>query len=345
MSSSAIPQSMRAWLYEPGRGAIEDKLKLQNDVPLPKAAGSLAKEQVLVKVLAMSANPIDYKLAEIPIISRVALGTPSSPGLDFAGTVVATGSAQQSLKPGQRVLGRLDGPAQYGTLCEYVVADAKGTVPISNKIKAEDAAAATTTALTAYQTLVPFLKEGQSVFINGGSGGVGTYGIQIAKAIGCHVTTCCSGANIDLCKSVGADEVIDYHSKDVVEELKKGNRRYDLIVDNVGTTPLLYWQCSQFTTPKADYVQVGAAISLGATLDMAKRKLWPSWLGGAGRPWQFAGVGNKQEDFLQIGRWMEEGKVKSVVDEVFAYDNAPRAYAKLKTGRARGNIVVTVADE
>lgn len=324
---------------------MEEKLKLQGDVPLPKAAGSLGNGQVLVKVGAMSVNPIDYKLAEIPIISRLILGTPSSPGLDFAGTVVATGLAEQSLKTGQRVLGRFEGPTQYGTLCEYVVADAKGIVPISNKIGIEDAAAATTTAITAYQTLVPFVKEGQSVFINGGSGGVGTYGIQFAKALGCHVTTCCSGANVDLCRSLGADEVIDYRSKDVVEELKKGSRRYDLIVDNVGTTPSLFWTCAQFTTPKADYVQVGAALSLGATLDMAKRKLWPSWLGGAGRPWQFAAVGNKQEDFLQIERWMEEGKVKSVVDEVFAYDNAPRAYAKLKTGRARGNIVVTMADE
>ena len=324
---------------------MEEKLKLQGDVPLPKAAGSLGNGQVLVKVGAMSVNPIDYKLAEIPIISRLILGTPSSPGLDFAGTVVATGSAEQSLKTGQRVLGRFEGPTQYGTLCEYVVADAKGIVPISNKIRIEDAAAATTTAITAYQTLVPFVKEGQSVFINGGSGGVGTYGIQFAKALGCHVTTCCSGANVDLCRSLGADVVIDYRSKDVVEELKKGSRRYDLIVDNVGTTPSLFWTCAQFTTPKADYVQVGAALSLGATFDMAKRKLWPSWLGGAGRPWQFAAVGNKQEDFLQIERWMQEGKVKSVVDEVFAYDNAPRAYAKLKTGRARGNIVVIVADE
>lgn len=184
------------------------------------------------------------------------------------------------------------------------------------------------------------------MFINGGSGGTGTFGIQIAKAAGCHVTTSCSGANVGLCRGLGADVVIDYKSKDVLAELQK-MPPFDLVVDNVGLLANLYWSAASFTKAGAPYVQVGSpAISLGFVYSMLCKTMWPRVLGGGQRPWEFLHLESKVEDYEQIGRWMQEGKVRAVVDEVFGMeDKGPvRAFEKLRTGRTRGKIVVKVAE-
>ena len=351
--ASKLPHTMKAWQFTSRSPTIEKNLKLNTSAPLPAKSTSLPADQILVQVLVAALNPVDYKFPEIPLLGRLITGSPATPSIDFAGRVVATGPnskkvSSTDLKPGQLVFGRLDAPTKFGTLAEYTIAPRAGCVPIPSGVGVIDAACAASTALTAYQCIVPKIKggAGERVFINGGSGGCGTFGIQIAKASGCHVTTSCSGPNVELCKSLGADTVIDYTSKDVVAELKK-MPQFDLVVDNVGLPANLYWVAPSFLKPGAPYVQTGApAISLGFVWGNLCKTLWPRWLGGGQRPWEFLQLASKVEDYAQIGRLMQEGKVRAVVDEVFDMENKGpvRAFEKLRTGRARGKIVVKIAE-
>ena len=341
---------MKAWLFSQTAGGLEKNLKLNNAAPLPPKAKSLAADQVLVQVLSAAINPIDYKLAEVPVLGGLVIKKPSSPGLDYAGRVVAAGPnskkvSTEDLKPGQLVFGKLDGPTQYGTIAEYAIMPRTGCVPLPEGLSLDEAACIGTAALTAYQCIVPHIKSGDRVFINGGSGGVGSFGIQIAKVKGCHVTTSCSGANVELCKSLGADQVVDYKSKDVVAELKK-MPKFNLVVDNVGTPSELYWEAHNFTNAKTRYVQAGAGMSFGDIYSLLSRMVWPGFLGGGKRPFEFLALANNAEHFREIVGWMAQGKVKALIDEVYGMeDKGPiRAFERLKTGRAKGKIVVRVAE-
>ncbi|KAL8782245.1 MAG: hypothetical protein Q9213_005548 [Squamulea squamosa] len=355
--ASKLPRTMKAWQFASASPTLEQNLFLNTSAPLPDKSSSLPADQILVNVLAVSLNPVDYKFPEIPFLGRLITGSPATPSIDFAGRVAATGPNSQKvsstdLKPGQLVYGRLDGPTKFGTLAEYTIAPRAGCVPIPSGVSVIDAACAASVALTAYQCIIPKLRggggaEGQRVFINGGSGGCGTFGIQIAKAVGCQVTTSCSGGNVSLCKSLGADSVIDYRSQDVVAELRK-MPPFDLVVDNVGEPRDLYWAAPSFTKPGAPYVQTGApAINLGFVWSNLTKSMWPRWFGGGQRPWEFLKLQSKLEDYAQIGRWMQEGKVRAVVDEVFSMDDKGpvKAFEKLRTGRTRGKIVVKIAEQ
>lgn len=345
---------MRAWQFDGTSPTLEANLQLNRDAPLPSGADSLKTDQVLVKVLVASLNAIDFKAAELPVVGRLITGSPATPGMDFAGRVVAVGPSskktqQTNLEVGQLVYGRLDGPTKFGTTAEYTIVPRNGCVPIPSGVSVNNAAAVTTTGLTAYQAIVPKIKgnSGERVFINGGSGGVGTYAIQIAKAIGCYVVTTCSTSNVELCRSLGADEVIDYKQKDVISELKKMDE-FDLVVDNVGFPADLYWQTPSFTKSGAPYVQVGApAITPGFLLGNLFKQIWPGWLGGGKRPWEFMGVASRPEDFAQLSKWMSEGKIRSIVDEVYDMeDKGPvRGYERVRSGRARGKVLVKIAEE
>ncbi|KAA8646861.1 NAD(P)-dependent alcohol dehydrogenase [Aspergillus tanneri] len=325
-----LPKTMQAWKFTSVSPTLEENLSLDHISPLPDNSASLRADQVLVNVLAASLNPIDYKSPEIPFVGRLVSGSPSIPGIDFAGRVAATGPnrknvASEDLKVGQLVYGRLKGPTKFGTLAEYTIAPRAACVPIPPGVSVIDAASAATAGLTAYQSIMPKIKggTGERVFINGGSGGCGTFGIQIAKVAGCHVTTSCSTANVELCKSLGADIVIDYSRKDVVAELKK-MQPFDLVVDNIGSP----------------------AITPGFILRNLYKKYWPSRLGGGKRRWEFMHLENKPEDFSQIARWMQEKKVRAVVADVYGMeDKGPvEAFTKLRIGRTRGKIVVKIVD-
>jgi NADPH:quinone reductase-like Zn-dependent oxidoreductase len=341
----SIPSVMKAWVFTDTTGGIEKNLKFRSDVPLPPSAKSLRTDEVLIKTSAMSLNPVDYKIAELPILGRLIIKRPASPGLDYAGKIVAlgpdSGKFKQELKVGQSIIGRLGMPQQYGPLGEYLVATRAGVVPApSSGLSAEDAAGIGTAGLTAYQSITPYVKEGDSVFINGGSGGVGLFGIQIAKLLGCHVTVTCSGANADLCKGVGADEVIDYRSSDVVEELKKTGRKYQLCVDNVGTNPI-YWAMRSFTKETAIHIQVALSPSFTDIYEIIQRMIIPGFLGGPGRKLTYFMARDDPEALAHLGQWVSEGKIRVVTEQIFAYSDAPKAFALLKTHRARGKIVIT----
>lgn len=166
------------------------------------------------------------------------------------------------------------------------------------------------------------------------------FGIQIAKARKSYVVTTCSTGNVEWCKRLGADEVIDYKKEDVVEALKKSGRQFDLVVDNVGSPAGLHKQAHHFMKPEAKLIQIGAEVGFGAIVTLIQRMFLPAWLGGSRRRFEFVQVKGDPDDLQQMGMWMKEGKVKVVKDEVFSFEDAPKAIEKSKTGRTKGKIVI-----
>jgi NADPH:quinone reductase-like Zn-dependent oxidoreductase len=334
MGSKTLPSKMQAWQYTSAKGGLEKNLKLNSvAIPTPKP------DQHLVRILATALNPVDYKPAELGLFSRLAIAKPATPGIDFVGRMV-TPAAGSNLKPGELVFGfGSTSPFAGGCLKEYHAVPTIGTLPVPKGVEPLDAATIGVCGLTAYQSIIPHIKEGSRVFINGGSGGTGVFGIQIAKAAGCHVTTCCSTANVELCKSLGADEVIDYKKESVLEALKKQNP-FDHVVDNVGHDYNLYWKAHEYSTSSAIFLEVAGALTLSSFMFVLKAKLLPGFLGGGKRPFVTIFAECKTDQLKQVGDWMAAGKVRAVIDETFSFERAPEAFKKQKTGRAKGKILV-----
>ena len=340
MAATSVPTTMRAWQYSSTKGGLEKNLKLNASaaLPVPKS------DQHLVKIIATALNPVDYKPAELPLVGRIAITKPATPGIDYAGTIIKPASGSQ-LKQGQVVFGGAGTtPLAGGALREYAVAGINATAAVPDGVTAVDAATAGVAAITAYQSIIPRVKPGHKIFINGGSGGTGVFGIQLAKAAGCHVTTSCSTGNVELCQSLGADRVVDYKKENVLQALKNVGEKFDHAVDNVGSDPSLAWHAHEYLKAGSSFVMVGAEISLASVTDTLKRKLWPGVLGGAKAKIEGFWPKQKVEDLQQLGQWMAEGKVRAVIDERFSFEDAPKAIEKSKTGRARGKIVIDVVE-
>ncbi|KPM35712.1 hypothetical protein AK830_g10869 [Neonectria ditissima] len=337
-----LPSTMRAVQWRSVAGGMEKNLKMASDAKLPKGANSLPKDHTLVKVAYASLNHLDYKVAEMPLGSTL-FSKPATPGHDFSGTIVST--TLSNLKPGQRVLGKTEPPA-CGTLAEYVVVGKAGIAALPDGVSLKDGACVGICGVTALQCLGPFVKPGCKVLINGGSGGVGMFAIQIAKALGCaQITAVCSASNADFCRSLGADAVIDYKTEDPATALTRSGQKFDHVLDTVFVNPDLYWKCQHYLEPEAKYVCVGLPPQLKTAKSLLAIHTLPTCLGGGRRKFLFHSVTANPEHFAQVAKWIEEGKVKPVIEEEFDLENAGSAYAKLKSGRARGKLVVRVCGE
>lgn len=335
--AAAIPTTMKAWLWDTTSGGLEQNLYQSPTATRP--GQTLQPNQVLVKVLSMSLNPADYKVPEMGFIYKCVVSTPASPGMDFCGTVAATGSGVTKVQVGQPVFGCVVMPIQHGSLAEYLVTQEDLAVPVPDGVDVDHATTVGIAGQTALQVIEGQVKEGDHVFINGGSGGVGIFAIQIAKALGCQVTATCSTRNVELLKSIGADEVLDYTSIDFVDLLRKQGPLFSLCLDMIGKPSELYRESHNFLLPGKRFSQVGNDSHLAT----AARLITPKIFGGGQRPYQLVFFKNQFEDLKRIGDWMQEGKVKAVLDSVYEFDNAVQAYEKLKSHRARGKIVVHVA--
>ena len=150
---------------------------------------------------------------------------------------------------------------------------------------------------------------------------------------------------MQLCRDLGADQVINYRTGSVTSVLEKSGKAFDFVLDNVGEPADLYWKAPNFTNPGARYIQIGSQVSLGFMYDLAFRFIVPTWLGGGKRPFSFAFAATDFDDYQGLAELVVQGKVKPVIDEVVEFEKVPEAYAKLRTGRARGKIVVKVANE
>ncbi|KAM0322530.1 hypothetical protein ACHAQA_009377 [Verticillium albo-atrum] len=269
---------------------------------------------------------------------------PRAPGLDFSGRVVAVGRKVSDIGPGDYVFGRTE-PTKTGSFAEYVVAPYEGVAQVPEGLSLQHAGASATAALAAYQSIAPYVKLGDKIFLNGGSGGVGTFAIQIGKVLGCHVTVTCSTAKVSLCKDLGADEIINYQTTNVMETLRAKGKAFALVVDNVGGSPAnLFTSCNDIlvSKPKGHFIYVGGGMNMAAATDMLVGQMLPSWLGGAKYTWETQITKNSHEDLVRIAQWMREGKVRTVVDSIFDFEQLPAAFSRLKEGNAFGKIIVNL---
>jgi NADPH:quinone reductase-like Zn-dependent oxidoreductase len=298
-----------------------------------------AEDEVLVEVRAAAINPVDWHLMTgTPYIMRLPdkLGAPSFTrfGVDYAGVVVAVGEKVMRFKPGDEVFG-----ARSGAMAEYITAKADRAVALKPaNISFDQAAAITVAGVTALQGLRDHgrIQPGDKVLINGASGGVGTFAVQIAKALGAEVTGVCSTRNVDLVRSLGADHVIDYTKQSFLEVTE----RYDLILDNVGNY-------SPFDTRRLLEPD-------GALVIISGPKNNP-WIGPLSRPIQlmllqpfvsqeltFFVSSLNRADLETLGEFARVGKVTPVIDRVYALSEIETAVDYLATGHARAKVVVTL---
>ncbi len=318
---------MKAFVYT--KYGSPDVLQLQDvEKPTPK------DDEVLIKVQAVSINAYDWHFLSADIfLVRLAGGVlrPKNPilGADIAGRVEAVGSTVKQFQPGDEVFGDIGG----GGLAEYVCARENLLVRKPASMAFEEAAAVPMAAITALQGLRDEgqIQPGQKVVVNGASGGVGTFAVQIAKAFGAEVTAVCSTRNLDTARSIGADHVIDYTK----EDFTKGQQRYDLIFAANGYHPISAYK--RALTPKGIYVMAGGKVpQLFQALIMGR---WMSRTGGQKLGALTARI--KQSDLVIIKEFLESGKVRPVIDRRYPFSQVPEAFRYFGEGHARGKVVIT----
>ena len=296
---------------------------------------ALADNDVLVRVRAASVNPADWYTLTGPFVARIPNGLrkPKSNrlGTDLAGTVEAVGGSVTQFRPGDDVFG-----ARTGALAEYVsVPEDRVLVPKPTNLTFEEAASVPIAAITALQGLrdKARVQAGQRVLVNGASGGVGTYAVQIAKVLGAEVTGVCSTRNVELARSLGADRVIDYTREDFTRE----DERYDVIFDVAGNRTWADFR--RVLKPHATLVVVGAPKS--HPVRHIAKMLLAGRLRGSQKVVFFVAKLNKA-DLKVLSELLESGKVKSIIDRSYDAKDVADAFRYLGEGHAQGKIVVTV---
>jgi len=324
---------MKAIVQE--RFGTPDVLRLADvDPPVP------GPDDVLVRVAAAALNPYDWHMVRgDPLVARLTGGMglrrPAAlvAGVDAAGEVTAVGASVTELRPGDVVLGFC-----AGALAEYARAGADRVVPKPARLSVEQAAAVPMAAVTALQGLrdVGGVRAGHRVLINGAAGGVGTYGVQIATALGAEVTGVCSAANRELVRALGAVRAIDY----AVEDFTDGRVRYDVILDNVGNHPL--GRVRRALTPTGTLL-----LNAGGSPGRVIGPLWPiaraavtdRFVRQRLRP--FLSTPNRA-DLLAITGYVDDGRLTPVIDRTYPLAETAEALRHVERGHTRGKVVITV---
>lgn len=322
---------MKAMIYEKyGPPKILELKEIEK--PVPK------EDEVLIKVQATSVNWADWhNLRADPVLVRLAAGLlePKNTilGFDVAGQVEAIGTKVKQLRPGDEVFGDIY-PCGGGAFAEYVSVPEKALVLKPDNLTFEQAAAVPVAALTALQGLRDQgrIQPGGKVLINGASGGVGTFAVQLAKSLGADVAAVCSTRNIDLVHSLGADHVIDYTQ----EDLTQNGQLYDLIVDNVGNPALYKRFYKRSLSPTGICVIIAGSFFLQMFLGP-----WLSMTGG-NKIGTFMTDGTKIEDLIFIKELLEAGEVVPIIDRCYPLSEVPDAIRYLEEGHARGKVIITV---
>ncbi|KAG8848861.1 hypothetical protein FRB96_000993 [Tulasnella sp. 330] len=348
-----IPRIQKAWQIM-RQGKPQVALEFKSNVPVLQPDDG----QVLVKIKSAALNPVGYKVMKMlpDLIAR----RPYTAEYDFSGVVVEENNSTR-FKLGDEVYGQVaagvtGGPRGQGALAEYVTLDAVQVAHKPESISFDEAAGLGMAGRTAIDGLVDIAKihPGQHVFINGGSSGVGSIAVQIAKAYGCTVTASCSGRNMAFVKNLGADKVIDYTISPPHELFVKNppSPLFDVIFDAVATTTWLFVNCASYLKPDGIFVDTGA--NSGAHLSWSRTPwliagaaqvyLLPSWLGGTNRKHASCNDRPDGRAVPELEKLVEAGKVKGVVDSTHAFGDTLKAYEKLMTGHAAGKVIVKVED-
>jgi len=313
-------------------GAPDDVLKLRDiDAPV------VNDDQVLVRVHAAGLHAGDcFTVRGAPFPVRMATGLLKPkygiPGYDAAGRVEAVGNNVKRFQPGDEVFG-----ACTSTCAEYTCAGEDELARKPANLTLEEAAAIPTSALAALHALrdVGKVRPGQKVLINGASGGVGTFAVQIAKSFGAEVTGVCSTRNVDMLRSIGADHVIDYTQEDFTQ----GGQRYDLVFDNVENHTLS--DCRRALTPDATLIlnSGSGAQGFGLLVRLVKPLVLSPFVRQNLR--RYLSMPN-HEDLLVLKELVESGKLTPVIDKTYPLRETPAALGYIEEGHARGKVVIIV---
>jgi len=297
----------------------------------------IADDEVLVRVHAASIHVGDWiVMTGVPYVMRMATGLRKPkirvPGTDVAGTVEAVGTHVQSLRPGDEVFGWCT-----SAFAEYASAPEDQFVTKPANLTFEQAAAVGVSASTALQLLrdEAEVRPGQKVLINGASGGVGTFAVQIAKAFGAEVTGVCSTRNVELVRSIGADHVIDYTH----EDFRKGTERYDVILDNVGDRSMS--DTRRVLTPNGTLLSNGGGHLGGKLGRVIRASLVSMFVRKQGRP---SVKTQNRADLFALKGLVEAGKVTPVIGGVYPLGQTAEAIGHVAAGHARGTVVITVSE-
>jgi NADPH:quinone reductase-like Zn-dependent oxidoreductase len=296
-----------------------DVLK-KEEVPVP----SIAEDEVLIKIFAASVNPVDWKIREGKLRWRNLHHLPLTLGWDVSGVVEKIGKDVKKFKVGDEVYSRPD-IARDGSYAEYIAVKEEIVAfkPIS--LSFEEAAAIPLSGLTAWEALVTNanIQAGQKVLIHAASGGVGSIAVQIAKSFGCHVIGTTSEKNVDMVKSLGADEVIDYRSQDFTKLLNN----IDVVLDTVGGQT----QLDSFKVLK-DGGYIISIINPIREEDVQKYKVRTGYIF----------VKSNGETLSRLAQLIDSGKIKPVVGEIFTLDEIKQAHELSQSGRAVGKLVIKI---
>ncbi|NYG06582.1 NADPH:quinone reductase-like Zn-dependent oxidoreductase [Phycicoccus badiiscoriae] len=329
---SALPATMRAAVYE--RYGPPQEVVTVRTVPVPEVGA----DDVLVRVGAASVNALDWHLVTgLPMFARPALGLRRPkrqvPGADVAGVVEAVGSAVTRFQPGDRVFGEVSG----GAFAEFLVAPAEWLVPVPDRIPIEQAATIGVAAETALQGLRDWgrLQAGQRVLVNGASGGVGSFAVQLAKALGAaHVTAVCSTGNVEAARRGGADRVVDYTREDV----RSLGETFDLFFDNAGSLTLR--DSRRLVSPGGSYVMVTSPKSRWMRPLPRMLSLPVYFAVGSQRAPAFKVASRNRADLELLIDLVATGAVSPVVDRRWALADAPEALRVQGEFHSRGKSVV-----
>jgi NADPH:quinone reductase-like Zn-dependent oxidoreductase len=311
-----------------------DVLKLE-EVERPQ----LTDERVLVRVHAASLNRADwYLLNGKPWFARPMMGGLRKPksglmGTDFAGTVEAVADGVTDFRPGDEVFGARD-----GAFAEYVCARTRAIAHKPAQVTFEEAAAVPIAGLTALQGLRDHgkVKPGNKVLVNGASGGVGTFAVQVAKALGAEVTAVCSTRNVEMARTLGADHVIDYSR----EDFTRSDRRYDVLFDVAGSKS--WSESKRVLSPQAILVQVGAPMGsgpLGPLSHIANVRL--ASLRSSQKAVFFVAKFNR-EDMEELARLLESGEISAVIERRYDLADTADALRYIGEGHAQAKVVITI---
>jgi len=301
--------------------------------PTPK------ENEVLIRIVATTVTAVDsIYLKGSPFIARIDAGLlkpkKTTLGNELSGEIEAVGKNVKRFKEGDQVFGASD--AKLGAHAAYICLPEDGALATkSANISYEEAAATPYGALTALHFLRDAAKvqSGQSVLINGASGSIGTYAVQLAKQYGAKVIGVCSSANVALVKSLGADRVIDYTKEDFTQI----SQTYDVIFDTVGK--------SSFSRCKNALKHGGVYLTTVPTLAILLQMLWNSKIGSKKGKMAFAGLrspSEKREDLIFLAQLVEAGKIKPVIDRRYPLEQIAKAHEYVEKGHKKGNVVITV---
>jgi len=314
------------------------------------AKPALEENQILIKAYSSSFNPIDFKIVRGDFKAMGKVTFPIGTGRDVSGIIEEIGKNIKKFKKGDKVYSRVN-ESHVGTVAEYVVSNVKDTALMPSNLSFDESASIPLVGLTTYQALenIAKLSKGEKILIHAGSGGIGTFAIQLAKHLGAHVTTTTSTKNISFVKGLGADKVIDYTSEDYLDE----GAVFDVVFDTLGGEHTL----NSFKVIKNE----GRVISISGAIDGATaeqfglNKFIRMILAFQARKvtraaskknamYRFLFMSPNGDQLKKIAKLYESGEIKPIIDKTYNFAEAIQALEYLSKGHARGKVIVKIRE-